>query len=257
MTGQSRRGISRLAVAAVVVTTGWLAAACSSTPAAPSASLGATVDRPVPPAIRQLPLVDQQGRTVSLATFAGKTVLLVPFLSLCTDICPMTTGDLVEVEQAVQADGAGSSVVIVELSVDPGRDSPARLAAYANLTGANWQLVTETPATLVAMAKFFGIYYQTTSEDNPPSIDWWTGQALTYDIDHSDGFIVIGPKGHERFATVAAPNFHGRLNPALQRFLSRAGRQHLVHPAGPNYTPADILSVLSWSMQRDLPARGG
>jgi protein SCO1/2 len=206
----------------------------------------------VPASIRNLPLTNQMSQTVTLASWPGKTVLLVPFLTLCQDICPMTTGNLLQVEHALQADHASSTVQIVELSVDPQRDTPARLAAYQQLTGLNWQLVTETPADLAAISKFFGFYYQVVPEDNPPGIDWWTGQPLTYDVNHSDGYVVINPAGIERFFTAAAPNFHGKLTPALKRFLSAQGRQHLKHPPTPNYTPSDILQALGWSMNHSL-----
>ena len=246
-----RAGVLLTAVSAVLL------AACSSSLSAPAPSLGTTASRVVPSEIRHLPLTNQDGQSVDLASWPGRTVLLVPFLTLCSDICPMTTGNLLQAERSLQADKAASKVEIVELSVDPDRDTPARLAAYAKLTGANWQLVTEPPAELQTIAKFFGFVYQKVPQDNPPAIDWWTGQPLTYDINHSDGFVVINPKGIERFITGGAPNFHGRLNPTLQKFLSPLGHQHLEHPASPNYTPADVLQALAWSMQLPLPASGG
>jgi protein SCO1/2 len=236
----------------LVVMAALLAACSSSSTSAPPASVGAIVKRIVPTAIRQLPLTDQTGRSVDLASWSNKTVLLVPFLTLCADICPMTTANLLEVERSLHADKAASKVVIVELSVDPGRDTPTRLAAYAKLTGAHWQLVTETPANLAAIAKFFGFNYEKVPEDNPPDIDWLTGKPLTYDIDHSDGFVIINPKGVERFVTASGPNFHGRLNGTLEKFLSPLGHKHLAHAPLPNWTPGNLLEALSWSMHLPL-----
>jgi protein SCO1/2 len=230
-------------------------ASCSSSTGAPSASVGATSHRRLPAAVRGLSLTNQQGRSVDLRSWPGKTVLLVPFLTLCSDVCPMTTGNLLQVQRSLRADKASSKVEIVELSVDPGRDTPARLAAYAKLTGTDWQLVTETPAELQAIARFFGIWYQNVPEDDPPDIDWWTGRPLTYDVDHSDGFFVIDPSGIERFVTDAAPDFHGQLDPTLEKFLSALGEQHLKHPPNPNYSPADILQALGWSMHLPLAYR--
>ncbi len=241
---------------AVVFAAGFLATCSSAAPSAPSASVGATINRVVPSAIRDLPLTNQAGQSVDLASWQGKTVLLVPFLTLCSDICPMTTGNLLEVERSLHADKALSDVEIVELSVDPGRDTPTRLAAYAKLTGANWQLVTETPTELATIAKFFGFFYQKVPEDNPPDIDWLTGKPLTYDIDHSDGFVIIDPKGVERFVTDSAPNFHGKLDPTLEKFLSPLGHRHLAHPPNPNWTPANLLQALAWSMHRPLAPSG-
>ena len=256
-----RRARARaIACAAALVV---LAAGCGSSgstttsatapPGAGDAGSGTRISLPVPPALRRLTLTNQHGKTVELSSWRGKTILLVPFLSLCQDICPMTTGNLLAVEQSLRADHAAGTVEIVELSVDPGRDTPARLAAYAKLTGATWQLVTEPASELRRLAKFFGFYYQTVPEDDPDARDWWTGKRLTYDVDHSDNYFVIDPSGTERVEQEAAPDFHGRLNPKLYNFLDALGRQHLKQAPQPDWTPADALQALALSVRRPLP----
>jgi protein SCO1 len=232
---------------------GLVLASCGGPPGPPPGSVGALSNRQVPLAINRLPLTDQYGTTVHLTSWPGRTVVVVPFLTLCTDICPLTTGNLLQVKDALRADAVAQKVQIVELSVDPGRDTPARLAAYAKLTGATWQLVTESPAVLQAVARYFGFFYERVPEDDPPSIDWWTGRPLTYDINHSDGFVIVDPHGTERFVTDAAPNFHGQLTPKLYHFLSDEGLQHLAHPARPNWTPDQLLAALGWVLGQSLP----
>jgi protein SCO1/2 len=220
-------------------------------------ALGTPVHRAVPVSLRQLPLTNQDGRRVTLGSWPGRTVLLVPFLTLCQDICPLTTGNLVAVEDSLRADHASGAVQIVELSVDPQRDTPARLNAYAKLTGAGWQLVTETPAELRKLAKFFGFYYQKVKEDDPHARDWRTGKPLTYDVDHSDNYFVLDSGGTERVIQDAAPDFHGHLNPKLYRFLDALGRQHLKRAPQPDWTPADALQALAVSVGRPLPLSTG
>ena len=250
------------AIAAVALTL--LLASCGSTSrsqssdasagSSGSAGPGTTITLPVPASLRRLQLVNQFGHRTTLSSYQGRTVLLVPFLSLCQDICPMTTGNLLQVQQSLSADHVASKVQIVELSVDPGRDTPKRLAAYAKLTHASWELVTETPSELRALAKFFGFTYQKVPEDKPASIDWLTGRPLTYDVDHSDNYFVIDPSGVERVAQDAAPDFHGSLNPRLYKFLDQLGRQHLAQPPQPDWTPSDALRALSVSVGHALPA---
>lgn len=215
---------------------------------------GTLVDQPVPASIQRMPLTNQDGEKLDLASLKGKTVMLVPFLTLCADICPFTTGILMQVETALKADHAISKVAVVELTVDPHRDSPARLAAYAKLTHAGWELVRASPADLSKMGKFFGFSYTKVPEDNPPSIDWWTGKPLTYDVDHSDNYFVIDPAGDERVVQEAAPDYRGKLNPRLQKFLSAEGREHQKHPPQPDWTTGDALAALGHVMHRELPA---
>ncbi len=131
----------------------------------------------MPARVSTLTLTDQHRHTFDLASLHGKNVMLVPFLTLCSDICPMTTANLGAVQRSIHKAGRGSDIVIVELSVDPERDSTARLAAYAGITGATWELVTESPQDLASIARFFGFFYQQVPQDNPPAVDWLTQQT--------------------------------------------------------------------------------
>ena len=245
-------------VAGALVAAALALTSCSSSssdpPGPPPASSGVVQNRVIPASVSQIPLTDQHGQTLTLASLEGKTVMVVPFLTLCSDICPMTTGNLGQVEQAVHHAGAASKVAIVEVSVDPGRDDVARLAAYAKITDATWYLATETPNDLATLAKYFGFYYQQVPQDDSPAKDWLTGQPLTYDIDHSDGYALIDPAGHEVFANDASPDFHGTLPAKLKDFLSDQGVAHLRNPVQPSWTPADALTALGWVVKKPLPA---
>jgi protein SCO1/2 len=212
------------------------------------------VSRSIPAAITDLPLTDQHGRRVTLASWRGKTVILVPFLTLCSDICPLTTGNLLQVARSLRADQASADVEIVELSVDPDRDNQGRLAAYAHLTGTTWELLTESDPALEEIDRFFGFTFQKVPQDNPPAVDWLTGKPLTYDVNHSDGYVLIDRTGRVRFSTGASPDFHGTLNPTLHRFLTSLGRQHLAHPPKPGWNPTSALQSLGWVLGRNLPA---
>lgn len=246
-----------------VVVVGVLAVAILSQPsssasiASGSASYGTVIDQQVPRRLRHLQLTNQHDQKVDLGSWPGKTVVLVPFLTLCSDICPLTTGNLVQVERSLRADHAASNVQIVELTVDPKRDTPARLAAYANLTGVRYELVTESPSELAALSKFFGFTYEKVPEGKPPSIDWWTGKPLTYDINHSDNYFIIDPTGAERVVQSAAPSFHGHLNPKIYQFLSGLGLYHLKRAVQPNWTPKDLLQALGLMLHQNLPVDFG
>jgi protein SCO1 len=245
----------RTCLVATLSAVGLLLAACSAAagaPGPPSASSGVILSRTVPASIAELPLTDQNGHVIDLASLHGRTVMVVPFLTLCQETCPFDTGNLVQVKRALDRSSAGSKVVLMEVSVDPGRDTPARLAAYARMSGVSFELVTESPATLTAFEHYFAWYVQTVPEDDPPGIDWWTHQPLTYDVNHSDGYTLIDPAGVERFETGASPEYSGGLSPTLRHFLSPDGRSEVAHPAQPGWTPTMALASLGWMLHEDI-----
>jgi protein SCO1/2 len=244
--------LARLA-AALVVAAG-LVAGCggASDPGAPSSSLGAVLPlgHPVPP----IPLIDQDGRATSLQSFRGKYLVLAQFLTLCQDECPITTGAFQTMQQSVERAGLGGQVAFAEVTVDPARDSPARLRAYQSEFGADWTLLTGTPANIAALWKYFGIFYQKVPEEKPPQIDWWTRQPLTYDVDHTNGFILVDKAGNERFLTQDLPNLHGQLPANLQSLLDSEGLDHLRNGIpGQSYTIPQALAALSWLVGRNIP----
>ena len=142
----------------------------------------------------------------------------------------------------------------MEITVDPGRDTPARLAAYSKEFGADWVLATGTPVNLDALWKFLGVSVQIVPEEQPAKIDWYTGTPLTYDVDHTDGYFLIDPAGHERFSDSNPPNLNGQLDKKLTNLLNGGGLQNLDHQGNPNWTLSDALSSISWLVGQNIPS---
>jgi len=256
-----RRAVAAVVAAAVVLAGAAFGLAATlgtgSRPGPPSPSVGIAEDLVVPAAVLDTPLRDEHGRDTSLSALRGKIVVLTPFLTSCQETCPLTTGAFLQMQQAVRAAGLGGSVVFAEVSVDPGRDTPARLAAYARLTGADWPLLTGTVGDLGSLWHHFGVYAQRVPEGSPPGIDWQTGTPYAYDVNHSDGFIVLDRRQHERFVTAAAPDVRGgHLGRALVSMLSDQGRRDLRSPAANAWTVADGLQAVGWVAGRRITAVG-
>jgi cytochrome oxidase Cu insertion factor (SCO1/SenC/PrrC family) len=230
-----------------------LAACGSSAPPAPPANQGAIVNEPTPD---HVVLSNQLGQHVTLAGLRGKVVVLAPFLSLCQDECPLITAAFIGLQRDLQAAGLAHKVVFVEATVDPGRDSVARLAAYQKEFGANWDLWTGSAASVASFWKPFGVTYQIVPEAQPPHLDWYTGQPLTYDVDHTDGYILIDPQGRERFVDINAPNVGGKLDKKLTSLLNAGGLVHLHHPGANYWTLSEALASISWLLGTNVPAAG-
>jgi cytochrome oxidase Cu insertion factor (SCO1/SenC/PrrC family) len=207
---------------------------------------------------------DQDGSSHSLGDLSGKTSIIVPFITLCPDTCPFTTGNLLQLSAKLSADH-DTNVQIIALSLDPGRDTPNRLAAYActlvgaaispsTTTGSScvstfdaafpnlkfWTVAPPgsdqaatfvTPAALAAFTNYLGMSVVYTRPGvNPTSNDWWLGSPINYDIDHSDGFYVVDPSSSVGFVSQDAPHFVGLLATALKNYLNKGGLFRLTHP---------------------------
>jgi cytochrome oxidase Cu insertion factor (SCO1/SenC/PrrC family) len=244
----------RAAAVAILVAMAAVMASCgNSAPPAPPADQGAVINLPTPQGVS---LINQHGQATSLAALKGKVVVLAPFLTLCQDECPLVTGAFINLQRDLQSAGLSHKVVFVEATVDPGRDTVARLAAYQKEFGANWDLWTGTPGNLAAFWKPFGVSYQVVSEAQPAHIDWYTGQPLTYDVNHTDGYILIDAKGRERFVDASAPNLGGHLGKKLSSLLNAGGLANLKDPQLPNWTVDDALASISWILGTNVPAVG-
>ena len=208
------------------------------------------VNRTIP----DVPLISSSGTPTSLRDYRGKDIVMAPFLSLCQDECPLVTGAFIALQRDVRAAGLGSKVVFMEITVDPGRDTPARLAAYSKEFGADWVLATGTPVNLNALWKFLGVSVQIVPEEQPAKTDWYTGMPLTYDVDHTDGYFLIDALGHERFSDSNPPNLHGQLDQELKGLLNAGGIKNLDDQAAPTWTLDQALSSLSWLVGRTIPS---
>ena len=138
--------------------------------------------------------------------------------------------------------------------MDPGGDTVDRLAAYEKEFGADWDLWTE-PGAIAAFWKPFGVQYEVVPEEQPAKIDWYTGKPLAYDVEHTDGYILINPAGHERFVDASAPNQGARQRKAAQS-PQRRRPPRTPEPQSARLTTADALASISWLLGTNIPAPG-
>ena len=118
---------------------------------------------------RDFALQDQDGATVTLRGLRGKVVVVSFLYTACPDICPMLTERLVEVQEAVRAQlGGRAGVVFLGITVDPERDTPEALRAYAEVHGAaageGWHFLTGPRPAVEAIARGYGVVVRRAGE---------------------------------------------------------------------------------------------
>jgi cytochrome oxidase Cu insertion factor (SCO1/SenC/PrrC family) len=147
----------------------------------------------------------------------------------------------------------------LSITVDPDRDTPARLAAYQQLFApapANWTLLTGTPDAVAALWRYLGVFIQKVPDTGPAPKDWLTGKPLTYDITHSDELFFVDANRSERFLFTGSPHVAPgtQLPQALLHFLDETGMNNLNRPGADAWTVTDELEVLSWLLGRRIPS---
>jgi protein SCO1 len=92
-----------------------------------------------------LPVVNQHGEKLRFYddVIKGKIVVISFIYTSCTEICPLSTARLAQVAEQF-GDRLGRDIFFISLSVDPNRDTPEKLKAYADSfrTGPGWVFLT-------------------------------------------------------------------------------------------------------------------
>jgi protein SCO1 len=113
-------------------------------------------------------LRNQDGRTIHLNQFRGKTVLLTFIYTRCPlpNFCPLVTRNFAVINRRLEADPTlNAKTHLVCVSFDPDNDTPARLRAYgATYIGSDakdafthWDFATTAKPELKKMALYFDV----------------------------------------------------------------------------------------------------
>ncbi len=173
-------------------------------------------------------LVDANGAAVTQADFAGAPAVVYFGFASCPDICPTSMYTLAE---ALAAPG-GYDVQPVLISVDPERDTPERMGAYAGTEGFPPGLVglTGTPAQVDAARAAFQVYATRAPIEGAPE--------GAYNVDHSSMLYVMD----EQWRTVA--------------FISTMRREREGDPSSALVAapPAEVAACIAAGLERGAAA---
>lgn len=130
-------------------------------------------------------LVGPEGRDISEADFEGKVVMMFFGYSSCPDICPTTMAQLSQVMHALGNDA--DKVRILFVSVDPHRDTPAKLDAYVKAFDNHAIGLTGTEKQVAELARRYRVAYQIEKpRNNDPN---------NYEVAHSRGVYIFDANG--------------------------------------------------------------
>ena len=104
-------------------------------------------------------LVDQSGAPFHFKPASGKYVLVTFVYTSCPDVCPLLTAKFAAIQRALDEEKRGDYMLLT-ISTDPERDTPAKMNAYAQLFKANlrhWRFLTGSHKDLAPVWKDFGV----------------------------------------------------------------------------------------------------
>lgn len=130
-------------------------------------------------------LTDQDGRTVTDKDFKGRPLLVFFGYTHCPDICPTTLFDMSEVLNKLGPDASKVNAVFV--SVDPARDTPAKLKDYLSSFNPHLRGLTGTPEQIAAIAKGYRVYFKKVPQENGEYVMDHT--AIVYLMDKDGNFV--------------------------------------------------------------------
>ena len=125
------------------------------------------------------------GGPVSLQDFRGKLVLVYFGYTYCPDICPTALAATAEGLKLLTPDEL-ARVAVIFISVDPERDTPARLKEYAEFFHPAIVGVTGSPEELAAIARRYGVFYARQPVETAGG---------GYVVDHTSDTYVVGVDG--------------------------------------------------------------
>lgn len=103
-------------------------------------------------------LVDQDGRTVTDRTFSGRPLLMYFGYTSCPDICPVDVAKIVQVTRTVR-EKTGIAVTPIFVTIDPARDTPARMKAYVRAFGPEVVGLTGSDAQIRRVTDAYHVYF--------------------------------------------------------------------------------------------------
>ena len=122
---------------------------------------------------------------VSLHDYRGKLVLIYFGYTYCPDICPTSLAATAEGLKLLAPEEL-ARVAMLFVSVDPERDTPARLKEYAEFFHPVIVGATATPAEIDEVARRYGVFHAKQKVDT-------AGDG--YVVDHTSDTYVVAPDG--------------------------------------------------------------
>ena len=158
-----------------------------------------------PRIIRDISLVDQEGELFTLDRLKDKWSLIFFGFTHCPDICPAALAKLAQVHSKLDPSIRDKTQIIM-LSLDPARDTPAKLKQYVAHFSESFLGISGDFLQIMRFTRDLNVAF-----NKVPIND-------SYTIDHSGNIVLINPYGH----------YHGFFKPPFELAKLKTSYQSIV-----------------------------
>ena len=148
---------------------------------------------PVYGTVEEFQLVNQENTVFNSQSLNGRVTVVNFIFTSCGGVCPLLTQQMAKIQDKTK--DLGNRVQLVSISVDPDKDTPARLNEYGKLYGADykrWVFLTGPIDTIrrVVVKGFMNAMSEGKQSEGPaPDL---------FEITHGENFVIIDKEGNIR-----------------------------------------------------------
>jgi protein SCO1/2 len=140
---------------------------------------------PAPRALPAFELIDEHSSPYGPERLTGRWNFVFFGFTHCPDVCPTTLATLAAARRELASMPAEQQPEVVLISVDPGRDTPARLAEYVAFFDPSFTGVTGSPDEIRRLSEALGVAVIIGPADAQGN----------YTVDHSATLFLVSPEG--------------------------------------------------------------
>ncbi len=164
---------------------------------------GSIIFYPTPRPLPDFSLSQSDGTRLIPGELRGHWTLVFLGFTSCPDVCPTTLAELAQAQKQWERIPESLRPRVVFVSVDPERDTPARLGEYAHAFHKDTLAATADVPSLERFATPLGLVFQKAPGKN------YKTNPNDYSMDHSASIAVLDPEG--RLAGLMRPPFDPKL----------------------------------------------
>ena len=160
---------------------------------------GSIIFYPTPRALPDFSLSQSDGTRLIPGELRGHWTLVFLGFTSCPDVCPTTLAELAGAQKQWEAIPDSLRPRVLFVSVDPERDTPARLGEYVHAFHKDTLAATADVPSLERFTTALGLVFQKAPGKN------FMANPNDYSMDHSASIAVLDPEG--RLAGLMRPPF--------------------------------------------------